>query len=176
VAHCPVLKVSKSVLNHKGKPGRLKVSLFLHLFLSYNIPELDQRTTDNGQQTIFMKNRRQKCGEQGEALAVRRLKKAGYKIIETNYRTRLGEIDIIAKDKDTIVFVEVKSRRSVHFGNPKQAVTLQKQKKISMVALCYLKATGQSTAKARFDVVTIISNQDKPQVEIIKNAFELAYA
>ena len=64
----------------------------------------------------------------GEALAVRRLKKAGYKIIETNYRTRLGEIDIIAKDKDTIVFVEVKSRRSVHFGNPKQAITLQKQK------------------------------------------------
>jgi putative endonuclease len=123
-----------------------------------------------------MRNWKQKFGEQGEALAARRLKKAGYKIIETNYRTRLGEIDIIAKDKDTIVFVEVKSRRSVHFGNPKQAVTLQKQKKISMVALCYLKTTGQSTAKARFDVVTIISNQDEPQVEIIKNAFELAYA
>ena len=123
-----------------------------------------------------MRNWRQKFGEQGEALAVRCLKKAGYKIIETNYRTRLGEIDIIARDKDTIVFVEVKSRRSVHFGNPKQAVTLQKQRKISMVALYYLKTTGQSTAKARFDVVTVISNQDEPQVEIIKNAFELAYA
>jgi putative endonuclease len=123
-----------------------------------------------------MRNWKQKFGEQGEALAVRRLKKAGYKIIETNYRTRLGEIDIIAKDKDTIVFVEVKSRRSVYFGNPKQAVTLQKQKKISMVALYYLKSTGQSTAKARFDVVTVVSNQDKTQVEIIKNAFELAYA
>jgi putative endonuclease len=122
-----------------------------------------------------MLNKRQKLGEQGEALAVRRLKKAGYKIIETNYRTRLGEIDIIAKDKDTIVFIEVKSRRSVHFGNPKQAVTLQKQKKISMVALYYLKLTDQSSAKARFDVVTVISNQDQPQVEIIKNAFELAY-
>ena len=71
--------------------------------------------------------------------------------------------------------VEVKSRRSVHFGNPKQAVTLQKQKKISMVALYYLKTTNQSNAKARFDVVTVISNRDKPQVEIIKNAFELAY-
>jgi putative endonuclease len=123
-----------------------------------------------------MRNWKQKFGEQGEALAVQRLKKAGYKIIETNYRTRLGEIDIIAKDKDTIVFVEVKSRRSVNFGNPKQAVTLRKQKKISMVALSYLKTTGQSNAKARFDVVTVISNQDKPQVEIIKNAFELAYA
>ncbi len=122
-----------------------------------------------------MKNRRQKLGEQGEALAIRHLKRAGYKIIETNYRTRLGEIDIIAKDKDTIVFVEVKTRTSVHFGSPKWAVTPQKQKKISMVALYYLKATEQSTARARFDVVALISNRDKPQVEIIKNAFELAY-
>jgi putative endonuclease len=123
-----------------------------------------------------MRNRQQKFGEKGEALAVRRLKKAGYKIIETNYHTRLGEIDIIAKDKNTIVFVEVKSRRSVHFGNPKQAVTPQKQRKISMVALYYLKTTGQTTARARFDVVTVISNRDQPQVDIIKNAFELAYA
>jgi len=122
-----------------------------------------------------MRNRQQKFGEKGEALAVRRLKKAGYKIIETNYRNRMGEIDIIAKEKDTIVFVEVKSRRSVHFGNPKQAVTLQKQKKISMVALSYLKTMGLNTARARFDVVTVISNRDLPQVEIIKNAFELAY-
>ena len=123
-----------------------------------------------------MQNRQQKFGKKGEALAVRRLKKAGYKIIETNYRTRLGEIDIIAQDKDTIVFVEVKSRRSVHFGNPKQAVTTQKQRKISMVALYYLKTTGQTAARARFDVVTVISNRDQPQVDIIKNAFELAYA
>jgi len=123
-----------------------------------------------------MLNKRQKFGEKGEELAVRRLKKSGYKIIETNYRNPLGEIDIIAKEGDTIVFVEVKSRRSIRFGNPKQAITVRKQKKISMVALCYLKATGQGAARARFDVVTVISNQDKPQVEIIKNAFELAYA
>ena len=122
-----------------------------------------------------MLNKRQKFGEKGEEIAVRHLKKEGYKIIETNYRTKLGEIDIIAQDKDTIVFAEVKTRRSVQFGNPKQAVTIQKQKKISMVALCYLKATGQSAARARFDVVGVISNRDKPRVEIIKNAFELAY-
>ena len=122
-----------------------------------------------------MKNRRQKFGEQGEALAVRRLKKAGYKIIETNYRNRLGEIDIIAKDKDTLVFIEVKSRTSVRFGSPKWAVTPKKQKKISMVALYYLKATNQVSARARFDVVGVMSNQDAPQVEIIKNAFDLAY-
>jgi putative endonuclease len=122
-----------------------------------------------------MKNRRQQLGQQGEALAVRHLKKAGYKIIETNYRTPLGEIDIIAKDRDTIVFIEVKTRSSVHFGSPKWAVTPAKQRKISMVALAFLKATDQSTARARFDVVAVMSNRDAPQVEIIKNAFELAY-
>jgi putative endonuclease len=122
-----------------------------------------------------MLNRRQKFGEKGEAIAVHHLKKNGYKILETNYSTKLGEIDIIAKDKDTIVFVEVKTRRSVHFGSPKWAVTPQKQKKISMVALYYLKINNQSTAKARFDVVAVISNLDKPRVEVIKNAFELAY-
>jgi len=122
-----------------------------------------------------MRNRQQKSGEKGEAIAVRQLKKNGYKIIETNYRIQLGEIDVIAKDKDTIVFVEVKARRSVHFGSPKGAVTTQKQKKISMVALYYLKATNQITAKARFDVVAVNLNRDKPRVEIIKNAFELAY-
>jgi len=123
-----------------------------------------------------MRNRQQKSGEKGEAIAVRHLKKNGYKIIETNYRIQLGEIDVIAKDKDTIVFVEVKARRSVHFGSPKGAVTTQKQKKISTVALYYLKATNQITAKARFDVVAVNLNRDKPRVEIIKNAFELAYA
>ena len=100
-----------------------------------------------------MRTRQQKSGEKGEAIAVRQLKKNGYKIIETNYRIQLGEIDVIAKDKDTIVFVEVKARRSVHFGSPKGAVTTKKQKKISTVALYYLKATNQITAKARFDVL-----------------------
>ena len=122
-----------------------------------------------------MLNKRQKFGEKGEAIAVGQLKKEGYKIIETNYRTKLGEIDIIAKDKNTIVFVEVKARRTVHFGSPKWAVTPKKQKKISIVALYYLKSTKQSTVKARFDVVTVSLNRDKPRIEIIKNAFELAY-
>ena len=120
-------------------------------------------------------NRRQKFGEKGEAIAVQQLKKEGYKILEANYLTKLGEIDIIAKDKNTIVFVEVKARRSVNFGSPNEAVSIQKQKKISMVALYYLKTTKQMTTKARFDVVAVNLNRDKPRVEIIKNAFELAY-
>ena len=98
-----------------------------------------------------MQNKQQKFGEKGESLAAWYLKKNGYKIIEQNYRTQLGEIDIIAKEKKTIVFVEVKARRSTRFGNPKWAVTPKKQRKISMVALYYLKTTNQINTKARFD-------------------------
>ena len=123
-----------------------------------------------------MQNKQQIYGEKSETLAVWYLKKNGYKILEQNYRTKLGEIDIIAKEKKTLVFVEVKSRRSGRYGNPKWAVTPKKQRKISMVALSYLKATKQTDARARFDVVAITSNQDAPQIEIVKNAFELAYA
>ncbi len=122
-----------------------------------------------------MQTKPQKFGEKSENLAVWYLKQNGYKIIEQNYRNRLGEIDIIAREKKTIVFVEVKSRKSIRYGNPKLAVTPKKQRKISMVALYYLKSTQQINAKARFDVVAIISNRDEPQIEIVKNAFELAY-
>ena len=122
-----------------------------------------------------MQNKQQQYGERSEALAAWYLKKNGYKIIEQNYRNQLGEIDIIAKEKKTIVFVEVKSRRSIRYGNPKWAVTPKKQRKISMVALYYLKTTKQTNSKARFDVVSIYSNRDEPQIEIVKNAFDLAY-
>lgn len=70
-----------------------------------------------------MLSRQQQFGEKGESIAERHLKKRGYKILEKNYRTKVGEIDIIAKEKNTIVFVEVKTRRSWQFGNPKGAVT-----------------------------------------------------
>lgn len=123
----------------------------------------------------MMLNQKQKIGEKGEFIAERHLKKKGYKILERNYRTKLGEIDIIAKEKKTIVFVEVKTRRSWQFGNPKGSVTPAKQRKISMVALQYLKTIDRSNTKARFDVVAITATRDTPQIEIIKNAFELAY-
>lgn len=122
-----------------------------------------------------MVTRQQEFGRKAEAIAIRRLKKTGYKIIAQNFRTRIGEIDIIARDGKTIVFVEVKARKTTRYGHPKQAVTHAKQRKISMVALEYLKTTGQSTAKARFDVVAITALSFDPKIEIIKNAFELAY-
>jgi putative endonuclease len=122
-----------------------------------------------------MPNKRQQYGKESESVAVRYLKKNGYKILEQNYRNKIGEIDIIAKDKKTLAFVEVKATRTDSFGSPKWAVTPKKQRKISMVALYYLKTTKQNKVKARFDVVAISSSQDNPRIELIKNAFELAY-
>ena len=122
-----------------------------------------------------MLNRRQKYGKDSESVAVRYLKRRGYKILVKNYRTRLGEIDIVARDRDTIVFVEVKARHSDRFGNPKAAVTPAKQRKISMVALQFLKENDRMNSRARFDVVAIRSRENGPDIEIIKNAFELAY-
>ena len=103
------------------------------------------------------------------------LKKRGYRILQQNYRNRLGEIDIIAKEKNVIVFIEVKAKRSNFFGHPKYAVTPKKQKKISMVALSYLKQTKQMQTSARFDVVTVQFSHQNCEIELIKNAFELAY-
>jgi len=122
-----------------------------------------------------MPDRRQQFGEAGEALAARLLRKRGYKILETNHRNPLGEIDLIARDGDSLVFVEVKTRKSLHFGSPKWAVTPRKQRKLSMVALYYLKTTGQSQSKARFDVVAIHSTGSRPEIELVRNAFELCY-
>ena len=122
-----------------------------------------------------MLNRRQKFGQHAEAEAIQFLKAIGYQILARNYRTKMGEIDVIAKEKDTIVFIEVKARHSYSFGHPKFAVTAKKRKKISMAALFYLKATSQINCKARFDVVAITAKSTQPQIEIIRNAFELAY-
>lgn len=126
---------------------------------------------------IVMTTKYQQFGEKSESVAVDFLKKQGYRIIELNYRTKLGEIDIIAKQEKTLVFIEVKARKSSRFGRPELAVTPKKQRKISMVALYYLKSTKQGNAKARFDVVAINSAKAKesPNIKIIKNAFELAY-
>jgi len=122
-----------------------------------------------------MADDRKKFGNSSEDTAARILRRKGYKILERNFRTPLGEIDIIAKHKGAIVFIEVKARRSSTYGDPKWAVTPTKKRKISKVALTYLKMNGGTQTKARFDVVTVQHNQDQPKVEIIPNAFELAY-
>jgi putative endonuclease len=140
-------------------------------FPSQRIPEQSEILIKG----LIMLNKRQEFGKESESLAVRHLKKKGYKILEQNYRNKIGEIDIIAKEKGVLVFVEVKARKTLFYGNPKWAVTHKKQRKISMVALYYLKATKQTDVKARFDVVALSLAEDNPRIEIIKNAFELAY-
>ena len=122
-----------------------------------------------------MPSRRQRYGRKSEVRAARHLQACGYVILEKNYRTRHGEIDIIAEDNGVIVFVEVKARRTERFGNPKGAVTEDKQRKISMAALQYLKSTGQLATSARFDVVALHASDGCERFEVVENAFDLAY-
>jgi putative endonuclease len=112
-------------------------------------------------------------GKSGEKIAVNFLKENGYKILSQNYKTKLGEVDIVAKDKDTFCFVEVKTRRSDKFGMPQEAVNFAKKRQISKAALNFLKTNSLLDKKARFDVVSVIYSEDKPKVDLIKDAFEL---
>lgn len=115
-------------------------------------------------------------GRHGEELACRHLAENGYRIIGRNYRTRLGEIDIIAEEQGTLVFVEVKTRSSGRFCDPVEAVGRAKCRQISRVALEYLEKEGRQNQPARFDVVGVTMKPDsRPQIETIKNAFDLAY-
>ncbi len=112
-------------------------------------------------------------GSDGEAFGKLFLVKRGYKIVEQNYTTPLGEIDIIARDGDTVVFVEVKTRESGRFGSPFEAVDRRKQRKIANVALLYLKRFRELPA-CRFDVLSISSLNAAGDLsaELIKDAFE----
>jgi putative endonuclease len=112
-------------------------------------------------------------GEMGESLAAAYLSRSGYRIVTRNYRCRFGEIDIVAREGETLVFVEVKSRRSGSYGDPQLAVGLPKQKKISRIALQYLSETNLSHSPARFDVVAVKFLPEGPRLELIRNAFEL---
>ena len=114
-------------------------------------------------------------GREGEKLAANHLKRLGYRIICRNYRCPLGEIDIIARHRDVLVFVEVKARRSKAFGSPKLAITPAKQHKLSQVAWHYLQKHDLTETRARFDVVTVSKIRGTPHFEVIKNAFESTY-
>lgn len=97
-------------------------------------------------------------GVKGETLAKQFLLDKGYKILEQNYTTKIGEIDIIAQIDDVIVFVEVKDRATKRFGLPREAVTAYKQQKIRKVAMQYLVAKKKSDMLARFDCVEILGD------------------
>jgi putative endonuclease len=111
-------------------------------------------------------------GKEGEKIAAAYLKKNGYEIIEINFRCPIGEIDIVAKEKNDLVFVEVKTRKSIELGYPEQAVGIRKQKKMSQLALWYLEKRKIADISARFDVVAITLIPENNEVKLIKNAFD----
>jgi putative endonuclease len=118
---------------------------------------------------------RLELGKFGEELALRKIKRLGYKKIVRNFRCPLGEVDIIARDGDTLVFMEIKTRKGRSIDYAKEAVNAKKKRQISKVALAYMKSRDCSDVRARFDVVAISLGRGKPEIEVIKNAFELAY-
>jgi len=119
--------------------------------------------------------RRIRTGKLGESLAVAHLQKMGYQIVAQNYRCLYGEVDVVARDGDTIVFIEVKSRKSEMFGAPQEAVGLEKQKKLSRVSLHYLQQKRLETCNARFDVIAVKMSPDGTRIDLIRNAFDLVF-
>ncbi len=115
-------------------------------------------------------------GRWGERAACQFLQRQGYRIIKRGYRSALGEIDIIAQDKGTVAFIEVKTRRSDDYGPPQSSVTKGKQHQLRKVASLYLKRNALE-AECRFDVVSILVNAKKKgaKIELIKDAFQLDF-
>lgn len=120
-----------------------------------------------------MTKERLSLGRMGEDVAAKILKEAGYRIIERNYRCRGGEVDIVALDGKTVVFVEVKTRSSEEYGPPQLAVDGRKQRQLTRAAMTYLKEKRLLTWSARFDVVGIVVRGKSHEVEHIKNAFDV---
>ncbi len=113
-------------------------------------------------------------GKKGEGLAISYLKKQGYEIIEKNYKTKLGEIDIIADCKGCVCFVEVRAKNSLSFGAPEETIIKRKQLQISKAALAYIKRYKLEDESCRFDVVSIKGvDSPVPEIKLIKNAFDL---
>ncbi|MFB0525901.1 MAG: YraN family protein [bacterium] len=114
-----------------------------------------------------MSNKKIDLGRKGEEISVEFLRKQGYKILQRNYRCSLGEIDIVAKDKNILCFVEVKTRNTEEYGLPEEAIDGRKKKKLAKLALTYLKQKKIYKQDFRFDVVSVCPNH----IELIRDAF-----
>ena len=119
----------------------------------------------------------QAVGVQGEEFAVAHLLRNGYTVLERNFRSRGGEVDIVARDRDDcIVFIEVKTRRNLAYGLPQLAVNQRKQRQIAKGALSWLSHNRLHDRSARFDVIAVLLHDGtKYELEHIVNAFDLAY-
>ena len=122
-----------------------------------------------------MTQKRLKFGREGESAALTFLKKKGYRILEKNFRSKVGEIDIVAEQDGVIVFVEVKARADHEFGHPFNALTPAKQRKIIQTAQTFLAQKRLSDKHMRFDVVALTSDAESPdswKIELLQNAFQ----
>jgi len=111
-------------------------------------------------------------GKTGEKLAAKFLKKKKYRILFKNYKTTVGEIDLIAQKGDAVIFVEVKARASEFFGAPSESVTHHKRRKINQVASQFLTRHGLHGVECRFDVVEILGAGKNEEIRHIENAFD----
>jgi putative endonuclease len=116
---------------------------------------------------------RQALGKRGEDLACQELIRQGYAILDRRFRTRCGELDIVAKDGNVFVFIEVKARSGCRFGSPFESLTWQKRQRLSSMAESYLFLKRLSGVACRFDVVSIVESQSGCTIELIRGAFEL---
>jgi putative endonuclease len=115
---------------------------------------------------------RQALGKSGEELACAELMRRGYAILAQRYRTRFGEIDIVARDGEITVFVEVKARDGERFGDGAEAVTPWKQRRVANMAVDYIARHRLYDRPCRFDVVAVDVSTNPPRVDIYTNAFE----
>ena len=111
-------------------------------------------------------------GRLAEDFAARYLEQKGYRILERRFRSRQGEIDLIAKDGNTLVFVEVKYRRSLKWGRPADAVDAGKRRRLTMTAAYYLRQSRQIDTCCRFDVIELWREEGSLRVQHYQNAFD----
>ena len=113
-------------------------------------------------------------GRRGEMVAWHFLTQRGYKILEKNYRCKLGEIDVVAEKKSRTAFVEIKTRRTWDFGRPEESVHAAKQRKLVRLAEWYLREKKKSDSLVSFDVVAVTWKESgEPEIRLIENAFEV---
>ena len=116
---------------------------------------------------------RQALGRRGEDLACAELEKRGYVIVDRRFRTRCGELDIVARDGGVLVFVEVRARSGCSFGTPFESVTWKKRQRLSRMAATYLCVKRLPVTPCRFDVVSIVERQDTHTIELVRGAFDM---
>jgi putative endonuclease len=114
-------------------------------------------------------------GSEAEDRAAQFLRDSGYSIVARNFSTKWGEIDIVARDKEKVCFIEVKMRSTCSFGSPAQAVSYPKQRRIAMAAIVFMKQRGLGGCGARFDVVSMVRSKLGWKIDLYRNAFEFPF-